>query len=286
MKRRLAGGLGMALACAVLWSAPASAATQVGQTTGSMPCGAQTVFQTGTPSGPQAAPAAELLTSWQYRSPMMSQIGRALEFKVARSAGGNALTIVGESERETPTIPLSDLSFPTRISVQAGDIIGLYVPGTQAPYSVGPSPGYPSLAISDIVDRPAGDTSIYNPGTQTPVNVAAILEPDCDNDGFGDETQDAVADCAAPDTQITKGPKDRTRKKRATFEFSGTDARTVTGLECSLDGAPFASCASPLTVRVRKGRHTFSVRATDAGANADGTPATDEWKVKRKRRHG
>jgi hypothetical protein len=92
------------------------------------------------------------------------------------------------------------------------------------------------------------------------------------------------SDTTPPDTAITKGPKDKTKKKRATFEFSGTDARAVAGFECSLDGAVFAACSTPLTVKVKKGKHTFEVRATDAAGNVDGSPATDGWKVKKKKK--
>jgi large repetitive protein len=91
------------------------------------------------------------------------------------------------------------------------------------------------------------------------------------------------SDSVAPNTQITKGPKDKTKKKTATFEFAGTDTRAVAGFECSLDGAPFATCASPHTVKVKKGRHTFQVRATDQAGNV-GAPASDSWKRKKRRR--
>jgi hypothetical protein len=37
-------------------------------------------------------------------------------------------------------------------------------------------------------------------------------------------------------------------------------------------------------VTVKRGKHTFSVRATDQAGNVDATPATDTWKVKRKKR--
>jgi hypothetical protein len=35
-------------------------------------------------------------------------------------------------------------------------------------------------------------------------------------------------------------------------------------------------------VKVKKGKHTFQVRATDAAGNIDPTPASDAWKVKKK----
>jgi len=124
------------------------------------------------------------------------------------------------------------------------------------------------------------------------------LEPDADNDGFGDETQDFCPgvpgpengcppqpepgpDTTPPDTTITKGPKAKTKKKRATFEFSGSIAGAT--FECSLDDGAFAPCTSPHTLKVKKGKHSFQVRAKDVAGNVDGSPATFGWKVKRRR---
>ena len=90
-------------------------------------------------------------------------------------------------------------------------------------------------------------------------------------------------DTAPPSTAITKGPKDKTKKKTATFEFTATDARAVAGFECSLDGAAFSACSSPLTVKVKRGKHTFRVRAIDDAGNV-GQPASDDWKRKRRKR--
>jgi hypothetical protein len=91
------------------------------------------------------------------------------------------------------------------------------------------------------------------------------------------------ADLITPIATITKGPKDKTKKKQATFEFTGTDARAVASLQCSLDGGAFAACTSPYTVKVKKGKHTFSVRAVDQAGNV-GPPASDDWKRKKKRK--
>jgi DNA-binding beta-propeller fold protein YncE len=91
-------------------------------------------------------------------------------------------------------------------------------------------------------------------------------------------------DTDPPDTHITKGPKDKTKNKRATFEFTSTEPGST--FECSLDGKAFAPCASPDTLKVKKGKHRFDVRATDAAGNVDPTPASDAWKVKKKKRRG
>jgi hypothetical protein len=117
------------------------------------------------------------------------------------------------------------------------------------------------------------------------LDIAATVEPDCDGDGFGDESQDPdVSSClptTGPDTTITKRPKDKTKKKTATFEFSSSPPGAQ--FECSLNGSPFLPCSSPHKVKGKKGKNHFEVRAVYL-ENADSSPATDTWKVKKKKR--
>jgi hypothetical protein len=47
-----------------------------------------------------------------------------------------------------------------------------------------------------------------------------------------------------------------------------------------LDGAAFAACSSPKSYSdLADGSHTFQVRATDAAANTDPTPASSSWTI-------
>jgi hypothetical protein len=89
------------------------------------------------------------------------------------------------------------------------------------------------------------------------------------------------ADTVAPDTRIDLGPRKKTTRKRARFAFSATEAGST--FACSLNGKSFAPCSSPLTVKAKSGKNRFEVRATDAAGNADSTPATHSWKLKRRR---
>jgi hypothetical protein len=89
-------------------------------------------------------------------------------------------------------------------------------------------------------------------------------------------------DTAPPETTITRQPKDKTKKKSATFEFSSSEPGST--FECSLDGGAFTSCTSPDTLKVKTGKHSFAVRSRDAAGNLDGSPATDDWKVKKKKK--
>jgi len=99
--------------------------------------------------------------------------------------------------------------------------------------------------------------------------------------GSTSQTSDPHAVSGSPDTTITKGPKNKTReKRRTTFQFSATEPGSA--FECSLNGASFASCASPLTVRGKNGKNHFEVRAENGAGAVDATPATFDWKVKKK----
>jgi hypothetical protein len=93
----------------------------------------------------------------------------------------------------------------------------------------------------------------------------------------------AVQDQVPPETTITKGPKDKTKKRSASFEFNSSEAGAT--FACSLDGGPFEPCTSPkIYEKLKRKKHTFAVVATDAAGNADATPATDDWNVKKKKK--
>jgi uncharacterized repeat protein (TIGR01451 family) len=80
------------------------------------------------------------------------------------------------------------------------------------------------------------------------------------------------ADVTAPDTTITSGPPGTHQSRTATFGFAATEVSTFT---CSLDGAAWTTCTSPMTYDgLSTGTHTFRVRATDAAGNTDASPAT------------
>jgi hypothetical protein len=107
------------------------------------------------------------------------------------------------------------------------------------------------------------------------VGAGFALEPD----------SPGPVDTAAPETSIDSGPsgKVKTKKKKAkvTFEFSSSESGS--SFECFLDGESLGACASPKRIKVRPGKHTFSVTATDAAGNEDATPAQRKFKVVRKR---
>jgi hypothetical protein len=151
-------------------------------------------------------------------------------------------------------------------------------------------------------DAPVGSRvfleSSYETGRRYP--VSATFEPDLDRDGYGDYSQDRCptdqatqdackVDTVAPQTAITAvrttkvNPAKPGKRAKVTVAFSSTEPSVFS---CSVDGAAFSSCFSPLVARLKKGRHVVTVVAADGAANADPSPATTRVLVKLARRAG
>jgi hypothetical protein len=87
-----------------------------------------------------------------------------------------------------------------------------------------------------------------------------------------------TVDTTAPDTMITAGPAaGSTTATDVTFAFGSPDG--AAGFECSLDGAPFASCTSPRSFTLGDGPHSFAARARDTLGQVDPSPAMRGWTV-------
>ena len=85
-------------------------------------------------------------------------------------------------------------------------------------------------------------------------------------------------DTTAPNTTITGTPGTASNSTSATFTFSASQANST--FQCSLDGAGFSPCASPVTYsNLTQGSHNFQVQATDPAGNPDPTPASFSWTV-------
>lgn len=78
-----------------------------------------------------------------------------------------------------------------------------------------------------------------------------------------------VADLTAPSVSITSAPASLLIATDAVFSFEVQDPiSSVAYIECSLDGAPFTTCTSPISYSgLGNGAHTFDVRGTDRVGN-------------------
>jgi hypothetical protein len=139
-----------------------------------------------------------IITSWSYQATAVAQSGLRLKF--ARPAGGNSFTIVGQSPLEAPVAGALNTYTDVRFPVQVGDVIGYYSSSGSIAQCLKSGAGA-SFAFSDLMgDQAPGSTADYGPPTSNfQADLSATLEPDADNDGFGDESQDNCPGVSNPD---------------------------------------------------------------------------------------
>jgi hypothetical protein len=81
-----------------------------------------------------------------------------------------------------------------------------------------------------------------------------------------------------PDTTITRGPTGTIGPAPVAYAFSASKPGST--FRCSLDGAPFSGCSSPLELgTLADGGHQFAVASEDQFGNVDPTPATGSFTV-------
>lgn len=91
---------------------------------------------------------------------------------------------------------------------------------------------------------------------------------------------DFSVDTIAPTTSINAEPSNPSASAAASFGFTGSDSGSgVRELRCSLDGAAFAACGSPISyASLGQGPHQFEVEAIDNAGNT-GAASAYAWTV-------
>jgi uncharacterized repeat protein (TIGR01451 family) len=139
-----------------------------------------------------------VITSWSTEAGVNTG---PLRLELSRPADTPARwTVVGESS-DQPLTANSLNTFATRIAVKGGDHLGLYDVGFAQCAALGTGNAQ-DAAWAHGGAVPNGGTATFFQSAQTLLNVSAVLEPDADGDGYGDESQDSCA----PDPAIHDGP--------------------------------------------------------------------------------
>jgi hypothetical protein len=150
-----------------------------------------------------------VITSWSHRggantTPQPSLPGSGRLQIWDRMTGTANFTLIGRSELETFTAGV--VTFLTRISVDPGDRLGLRTVEANTGCGI---PDFPSTtgigSETNAPDPNPGDMRTLNPRNGFRLDVAAVLEPDADADGFGDETQDLCPGQAGPESGCPPG---------------------------------------------------------------------------------
>ena len=143
-----------------------------------------------------------VITSWSHDRGPASATAQ-LRLKVFRKTAPNTYLTVGQSDFETLAAPGVN-TFPTRVEVQGGDILGFRI--TTAAISCRRTGNTDDLAVASgplQPDPPVGSSVSFGTVGAYLLNLAATVEPDCDHDGLGDETQDTNISSCPPTRQRT-----------------------------------------------------------------------------------
>jgi hypothetical protein len=88
-----------------------------------------------------------------------------------------------------------------------------------------------------------------------------------------------TVDTTRPNTRMKSGPSGTKTARTARFTFSSTEVGSR--FQCKLDKKSWAACKSPKSYKtLKKGAHTFQVRAIDKAGNIDATPAKRSWRIR------
>lgn len=200
ISKRFSIAAGVALVISLLGASGASAATEFGDACfGNDDTSAPiTIFEISSTENPlpTAAPVSGVVTKMK-----VNLIGGAPTFpvslKVLREIAPNTVQIVGEANG---TIGAGASSIDARIPIQAGDRLGFFSPSSFGAIICEEGGGGSIVGIFEGGGTPGGTATFGSGPAPIRVPVFASIEPDADNDGFGDETQDACPQSAA--TQV------------------------------------------------------------------------------------
>jgi hypothetical protein len=259
---------------------------------------------------PLTAPVSGVITRWSLDDATGAEPGEIpQELQVYRTAPGtDTFTLVNQTA-QTPLTPGLN-SIPARLPVQAGDRLGIYSP-IATMYCSGESGDLIGYVDGDPVQ--VGETRTFDSDAPFRIPVRAAIEPDADNDGYGDETQDKCpqsaatqSDCppVAPAPVPVLSTSRQVRKGSVTIVVTASTAApvsvlgivklgkgkkaTLNGGTKNLDPGVVGKFTLKFTKKVKKKlkelprKRSLRLNVTVSGTSASGAVTTNRLKVKLK----
>jgi len=222
-----------------------------------------------------------VVTSFSYNANATAGQVRALFFKPSTTPGN--WTLQGKTALAAVT-PNTLNTFPTRVPVQAGVVLGAQTT-VNAMNCAGPGVAG-DVASFNFAYNPDASTEL-TPTSNVPgyrFNMSVVVESDADGDGYGDVTQDACAEsaltqaaCPAPNTKVTKKPKKTSTQRNVKIKFSSTIAGSK--FTCKVDKKAAKTCKSPLKKKFKYGKHKVVITAISPFGIVDPTPVKVKFKI-------
>jgi hypothetical protein len=218
------------------------------------------VLQAGRASGPSyAVPSDGVLTSWSFQASSTSGQTTHMRMRVFRPTGTpHQYTVVADGSSVLQTIPpASGLhTFPTGISVRAGDFVGINsTDGTCATNTGNAGDAYDFHSGGTI---PSGTPTNFTASTGWIWDISARLEADCDKDGLGDETQDPDLTACHSNAFTFAGVTGNKKKGTATLKVNVPEPGELVG---SGNGAKVAAAGATTSKAVTAGTAQLLIKA-------------------------
>jgi hypothetical protein len=216
----------------VLVAPAATAATEFGDNCTGNKASSETVtlFDVTAPGNPLplAAPTSGVLTAWTVRvvSEATSSFPETLQV-LRLNTGAKTAQVIGESP---VSVSGGSNVIPARIPIQAGDRVAIF-----GPKPIGTL--YCETAETGVYGGYTGSAGLgssppYSESTgKVRVPVSAVIEPDADNDGYGDETQDKCPQSAttqSPCPVVTLSTSSAVKKELVSLLVTASSQATVT----------------------------------------------------------
>lgn len=271
--RKVLGVFAALVAVSALGATTASAATEFGsgciadRAIETEPFATIQLLQNGAQA---AAPSSGVITRWKVNLVPEVPFGIPTQLKVYRPTGNaSQFQVVGESLSQN--VISGTNTFETRIPVQAGDHLGLFgsseigtlfcaeEPEAENPGNVmGFFPGNP----------PTGSTAtLLAAEPELLVPAIAVVEPDADHDGYGDETQDQCPQSAstqAPCPVVTLDSVSLTGKSKLTVYVAVSNQAPVQVIATGKAGKKKVSLKSSVQTVVPGKLTGFTLKFTKA----------------------
>ena len=226
-----------------------------------------------------------LLGIWRWRPPVPGFVRRfgtagrtraRLVVALAVALGIVVGLVVTASEIGDGT-PRTEVATSRPGEMRSGPAVSRDGGRTPLPQSSSPDEPTPTPTPSSAAEAQAqpGPREVSRWATRAP-DEAASPSPTEQPSSLSTEpsTEPSKSSTTAPANDISPETSGSTSSSSAEAWVVAFTANEPSSFECSLDGGAFESCASTMEYTgLDPGRHTFSVRATDAAGNLDESPA-------------
>jgi PASTA domain len=157
------------------------------------------------PSRELAAPFSGVIVRWHVRLGTATE-AQAIRIRVLKRVAPEEFKIVGSSPLELVPKGAGTYAFPAALPIAAGDEVGIESDNEKTISLTATSAGA-SFLFFNVAGFDATETGppFFPPISNSELTYNVEVEPDCDHDGLGDETQDPNTSSCHPPPSISTG---------------------------------------------------------------------------------